>query len=299
MQVDLEPGRYVVAVSGGVDSVSLLNILSNIPGVVLTVAHFDHGIRDDSVIDRKLVGDMAKQLKLPFVYEAGKLGPGTSETTAREARYNFLRKVQAASGAQALITAHHQDDLIETAIINILRGTGRKGISSLADYSHLRRPLLKFSKAEIEHYAAEQGLVWREDSTNQDTTILRNYIRKVLLPKLGLEGRKTLLNYINHIDVVNRALDNELSTYLHMQPARQSLNRLSFIELPHEVALEVLASWLRSHGITNFDSKMLEKITADIKTLSPGKQIDLNARQKLLVGNEVVALVNRYQELFN
>lgn len=293
MQVEIEPGRYVVAVSGGVDSISLLHKLSQVPGVSITVAHFDHGIREDSHLDKKLVADMAKKLGLPFVFAKGNLGPGASEATAREARYKFLRQVQKATGSQALVTAHHQDDLIETAILNILRGTGRKGISSLADHYHLRRPLLKLSKNEIRQYAAEQGLVWREDYTNSDLKILRNYVRHVILPKLGEEGRNKLLKYINYISVINRALDSELTSFLHLQPSRQTLDRYMFINLPHEVSLEVLASWFRSHGITNFDTKLLERITAAIKTLSPGKQIDIDSKYKLIVGNEVIALVLR------
>src|SRR4051794_19867846 len=119
-----KPGSYVVAVSGGVDSMALLHYLQTRPGIKLTVAHFDHGIRDDSPEDRKLAQEVAKSYKLPFVYHEGRLGGEASEATARAARYDFLNKVRRSSQAQAIITAHHQDDLLETAILNMLRGTG-------------------------------------------------------------------------------------------------------------------------------------------------------------------------------
>src|SRR5665213_799396 len=137
MNVDLVPGKYVVAVSGGVDSISLLHILQAQPGVRLIVAHFDHGIREDSVEDRRLVQNVAREYRLPFVYDAGNLGVDTSEAAARQARYRFLRRVQQASGARAIVTAHHQDDLLETAILNLLRGTGRKGLTALSNRSDM------------------------------------------------------------------------------------------------------------------------------------------------------------------
>ena len=156
VNVGQEPGKYVVAVSGGVDSVALLHLLleanderrtmndEDSPSSVLrppfrfVVAHFDHGIRKDSAEDRKLVQAMAQKIRgLPFVYDEGRLGPRASEATARLARYTFLRRVLQASGARAIVTAHHQDDLLETAIINLLRGTGRKGLTALGSRSDI------------------------------------------------------------------------------------------------------------------------------------------------------------------
>lgn len=292
MRVELEPGKYVVAVSGGVDSMAMLDMLRQLPGVKLTVAHFDHGIRADSHLDRQLVQTMAAQYGLPFVYGKGHLGAGASEAAARAARYDFLRQVQTATGAQAIITAHHQDDVIETAILNILRGTGRKGVTSLKDHRHLRRPMLHLSKQQIKEYAAEQGLSWREDSTNSDMTILRNYVRGSIIPRLGDKGRAELLSHIGHMSVVNRAVDHDLMMYLHLQPSRQTLDRHAFTQLPHDLSLEVMAEWLRSHGVTQFSSKQLEQLVARSKTLEPGKQIDIDAGHRLLIGREGIVLIN-------
>lgn len=289
--MELESGKYVVAVSGGVDSVALLHMLQSLPGVKLTVAHFEHGIRSDSDLDRQLVQNLAAQYGLPFVYARGNLGVGASEAQAREARYAFLRKVQQASGARAIITAHHQDDVLETAIMNILRGTGRKGITSLKDHYHLRRPMLHLSKADIRAYAVEQGLRWHEDSTNTDLRILRNYVRHKVIPRLGDKGRADLLHHIGHMHVVNRSVDRDLLLYLHTQPSRQSLNRHDFIQLPHSLSLEVMAEWLRGHGITQFYRKQLEQLVSKAKTLQPGKRIDIDAGHRLLVGRETLVLV--------
>src|SRR5665213_1651974 len=106
-----KPGSYVVAVSGGVDSMALLNVLKGESrrggGWKLVVAHLDHGIRPESAEDRRLVQATARDYKLPFVYHEGRLGAGASEAAAREARYSFLRSVQKASDAVAIVTAHH------------------------------------------------------------------------------------------------------------------------------------------------------------------------------------------------
>src|SRR5438270_2251525 len=118
MKVNVPPGRYVLAVSGGVDSMVLLDLLAKLPGLELVVAHFNHGIRPESVNDEELVANRAKRLNLPLELGYASLGQGASEATARQARYQFLEAVQKKYKAKAIITAHHQDDWIETAVIN-------------------------------------------------------------------------------------------------------------------------------------------------------------------------------------
>jgi tRNA(Ile)-lysidine synthase len=210
MDFDLPAGSYVVAVSGGVDSVALLHMLARRPGLKLTVAHYDHGIRPDSAEDRRHVQYFARAHGLPFVYETGQLGSDASEATARRARYDFLHRVRQASGAGAVITAHHQDDLLETIILNLLRGTGRRGLSSLKSTDVVKRPLLHLPKNELLRYAAEQGLVWREDSTNADPRYLRNYIRHNILPRFAASDREALLAISRRIKPANRPRNGEL-----------------------------------------------------------------------------------------
>src|SRR4051812_6590366 len=111
MEVSMPAGRYVLAVSGGVDSMVLLHILSTTDEVELIVAHFNHGIRQDSDKDEELVKDAAKQYGLQIEIANGKLGPTASEEQARTARYKFLNSIQKKYKAVAIITAHHEDDL--------------------------------------------------------------------------------------------------------------------------------------------------------------------------------------------
>ncbi len=275
MKLTVPAGRYVVAVSGGVDSMTLLNLLSNQQGLKLTVAHFDHGIRDDSAKDRRLVQKVAHAHGLPFVYNQGQLGVGASEATARKARYDFLQQVQKAAMAQAIITAHHQDDMLETAVINLLRGTGRRGLSSLQNHYHLLRPLLTYDKKQIEAYAKTHNLEWREDSTNQDEKYLRNYVRRQILSKFSDAQRQQLLVHLNTASELNKHLESLLELQLHIQPAVNKLDRHWFIQLPHNVAKEVMASWLRQRG-ASFNTKTLERLLVAAKTYQVHKRADIN-----------------------
>lgn len=290
MNINVEPGTYVVAVSGGVDSMALLDILRKRPDLKLVVAHFDHGIRHDSSIDKDIVRQVARSHGLPFVYHEAKLGPGASEDVARKARYDFLHKVREASGARAVITAHHHDDLLETAVINMLRGTGRKGLSSLQSRHMIQRPLLHIEKQALRDYAKDQGLVWREDETNQDTKYLRNYVRHRILTQFTDDDCKKLREIIGRVTEINNELDTQLMNYMHVQSESGKLDRATFLRLPHAVAKEVMAAWLRKHGITDFDQKTLERLVVAAKTFAPGKVADVMRRNTLVVRKDSLAL---------
>ncbi len=294
MKLAVDPGKYVVAVSGGVDSVALLHILQKQEGLDLIVAHFDHGIRGDSGEDRLFVQDLAKKYGLPFVYEEGKLGAKASEAMARQVRYNFLRRIGKDKNARAIITAHHQDDVLETAIINLLRGTGRKGLTALKNQPDILRPLLKVSKRELITHAKKHGLQWREDSTNQDIIYLRNYIRHKLLPRFGDSDRTKLVNILTKLEVTNQELDailsDQLADQLGLQASENRLNRKWFNQLPHAVAREVLAAWLRASGSRGFSSQTLERLVVAAKVAEPGKTFPVQKGLSLRVQANNLAL---------
>ncbi len=286
----LPKGRYVIAVSGGVDSVSLMHMLKDQPGVELVVAHFDHGMRPESPADREFVQGLTASYGLQFFYKEGGLGAGASEAAARAARYGFLDDVRRAQDAQAIVTAHHRDDVLETAIINLLRGSGRKGLTSLGSQEDIRRPLLDVPKDKVITYAKRQGLQWREDSTNADTDYLRNYVRHRLLPRFDAEGRAKLWGIITDLRLTNAELDELIARQLSVQPSPGKLDRSWFIALPHDVAREVMASWLRSKGRADFDSRTLERLVAAGKTAAPGKSFDIMKGTRLRVGKYDLAL---------
>lgn len=292
MQVTLKPGHYVLAVSGGVDSMVLLDLLRKRPGIRLTVAHFDHGIRTDSAKDKQLVAQVAKQHGLPFVYQRAELGPTASEAVARAARYEFLKATQAATNARAIITAHHQDDLLETAALNMLRGTGRRGLTSLKSTDGIIRPLLQYPKSRIKDYAKVNQINWREDSTNADTRYKRNHVRHNVLPRLMPSQREQLRILLEDLVSLNHDIDNQLDTLLHVQPGVSEIDRNWFIGLPHSVAREVLHHWLRRHNVKQLDRKRLEQLVVAMKTAQPNTSHHLNTNHVLALTKKRVTVKN-------
>jgi tRNA(Ile)-lysidine synthetase-like protein len=293
MNVSLKPGKYVLAVSGGVDSIVLLDILTKLPGVELVIAHYDHGIRPDSSIERQLVSDLAQAHGVPYETEEGRLGSRVSEAAARYARYDFLERTRTLHGAQAIITAHHQDDLLETMVLNMLRGTGRRGLSSLRSDGAILRPLLRVPKIELLRYAKEKGLSWREDSTNADTKYLRNYIRQNIMPRFASTDRQELIALHQKFYRLNQELEDEITDWLDTHAQDVSLKRHDFIMLPHNVAREIMAGWLLRHTDVQLSKKLLERLVIAAKTGPINSKFDVNQQWWLRVGDVFLALEPR------
>ena len=181
------PGTAVVAVSGGPDSVALLDLLHTLApelGLSLVVAHADHGIQADSGTVAQAVAALARRYGLPFELGELHLGPEATETAARRARYAWLADVQRRHAARYLVTAHHGDDQIETIVLRLLRGSGPAGLAGMPARARggLVRPLLPFARRDLVDYIAARGLPVHDDPANRDPRHLRSWIRTVLLP---------------------------------------------------------------------------------------------------------------------
>ena len=234
----MPPGRYVVAVSGGVDSVVLLDVLMRDSGLTapeyeFVVAHFDHGIRPDSSQDASFVADLAKKYDLQFQTRREELGERASEELARTRRYDFLRSV-ANRDHTRLITAHHADDAVETVAINLQRGTGWRGLAVLD--SDIIRPLLDVSKQEILDYAQQHSLIWHEDSTNASDAYLRNRIRKNTR-RLTDDAKRQILALRTHQIDIKGQIDREIIDLIGAGP---EYSRYFFTHVNPKVALECL-----------------------------------------------------------
>jgi tRNA(Ile)-lysidine synthase len=211
-----EPGEALVAVSGGPDSVALLDVLNAITpalGVTLAVAHADHGIQSDSPTVRQSVAALAKRYGLPFESTELHLGRETTETEARHARYAWLRDVQKRRGATYIVTAHHEDDQVETILLRGLRGSAPAGLAGISARGRggLVRPLLPFTRSELVAHVTERGLPVYDDPANRDPRHLRSWIRTTLLPllneRLGSRLRRDLLEQGRHAASDRRAWD--------------------------------------------------------------------------------------------
>jgi tRNA(Ile)-lysidine synthase len=290
MEIKVPAGKYVLAVSGGVDSMVLLDKLSKSPGVELIVAHFNHGIRPDSDEDESLAAKAAAWHGFQFEAKNGNLGPKASEDTARQARYAFLLDVKKKYEASKIVTAHHQDDMIETALINLIRGTGRQGLSAIASNPDVLRPLLHVPKQQIIEYAKAKKLEWREDSSNRDLDYLRNYLRHKVLPKMEPAKRKTLLAHIKDISSVNIKIDKDIATLSQLIGGEQ-IDRQVFSELPVPLGNEVLVHQLRIHDIRDFDAKAISRLNMAIRTAKAGSIHPIKRTARLEVGHKTATLL--------
>jgi len=265
MNLTVPPGKYVLAVSGGVDSMVLLDVLSERSDLCLVVAHFDHGIRPESYLDEELIRKVAGQKGLSLEVGHGGLDSNASEDKARQARYEFLNKFKKSYGAQAIITAHHQDDLIETAFWNLIRGTNRQGLTAINN-SLILRPMLSISKKAILDYAEKKQLEWIEDNTNNKDTYLRNYLRRNILKDLKSSDRQLMLKNLEKVAYINRELNERIATLSHSLEKNAVIDREKFTLLPSEVAHEVMAYWLKDHKVRDFDKRTVQRLSLGLKT---------------------------------
>ncbi|MFN8651220.1 MAG: tRNA lysidine(34) synthetase TilS [Gemmatimonadales bacterium] len=187
-RLGLEAGPALVAVSGGLDSLVLLDLLVRTRarhGLGLIVAHVDHGVHPDSPRVARAVEAAARQLGLRCLTGELHLGPGTSETRARAARLRWLEATRRAEGARYIILAHHADDQAETVLMRLLKGSGPAGLAGMPRRrGALVRPLLDWPRATLARYAERRGLTWWDDPANRDPRHLRSWIRADLLPRL-------------------------------------------------------------------------------------------------------------------
>ena len=202
----LAKGSHVlVGVSGGADSVALLHILAALSeplDVSVSVAHLNHGIRPEAAEDAVFVEALCKDLGVPFymatvdVPARAKAAGESLEMAAREARYAFFSRTATECGADTVATAHTHDDQAETVLLKLCRGAGTAGLRGIARDTIIHdvrviRPLLDVSRDDVEAYLNDHGVSWREDATNADTRLRRNFIRHEVLPLLerGLNPR--------------------------------------------------------------------------------------------------------------
>lgn len=254
---------YVVAVSGGVDSVVLLDMISKTVNEPVIVAHFDHGIRSDSADDARFVESLARQYGHRFISERATLGEGASEAAAREHRYVFLRKVAAQHGGR-IVTAHHLDDLVETVAINAQRGTGWRGLAVFG--AEIHRPLIDTSKASLLQYAAQHGLSWREDSTNASDAYLRNRIRKHT-SQLPLDTKRQLRALHAEQSRLRHSIEVEARRLVGPGP---TYSRYVLTHVPPAVAVECLR-YITNGRLTR--PQLLRALHA-IKTVAAGSRYE-------------------------
>lgn len=203
----LKKSRMLVALSGGLDSVVLTNLCHEI-GLNIALAHCNFNLRaDESDADEDFVLQLAEDLELEIFIESfetekyAKKNKLSTQMAARELRYDWFFELANQLDFDYILTAHHADDNLETFLINLTRGTGLEGLTGIPEMNgKIARPLLPFSRNDLEVYAIGKKIEWREDSSNATTKYLRNQLRHDIIPTLKQMNPQLLQNFQTTID---------------------------------------------------------------------------------------------------
>ena len=304
----IPPGsRLLLAVSGGTDSLVLLHLFSRLSpefGLSPHVASLDHGLRGaDGAADAAFVREQAEQLGLQVTLGTAKRLRG--EADARHARYDFLAATARAWGAQYVAVAHHADDQAETVLLNVLRGSGLRGLAAMRlsaplpghPQLTLLRPLLHIRRSELQDWCHTQGLAPRQDASNRDLRLRRNRLRHETLPALReLNPRvdQALLRLAGtaaqDIDFIQEQLAAATENSLRCSPQRIRLARSTFDGLHSVLQRHFVLDALRRLGGQEIGSGHVESLVALAKTGVTGQRLSLPGALQLRLEYEDLIL---------
>jgi len=293
MKLDLTPydpkQRYLIGVSGGKDSVTLLHHLHAQGYRRLIVCHLDHSLRGRaSRADAAFVCKLAKSYKLPLVTDRidvaalAKEKRLSIETAAREARYEFFAHTAKKRKCPALFLAHHADDQVETFLFNLFRGAGTSGLGAMRPESHRKingtslrilRPMLGIWRRGIEDYVATHRLKFREDATNAGTVPLRNKMRHEIIPALekwfGREIKKSVRRTVEIFAEENTWLDSLIP------PPPRELPVAGLRKMLVAQQRRVIHAWLKSWRVSNAGFVEVESVRSLLPESAKAAKINL------------------------
>ncbi|MBT2620663.1 tRNA lysidine(34) synthetase TilS [Chryseobacterium sp. ISL-6] len=250
-----EKHTYLLAVSGGADSMVLVSLFHNL-GLDFEVAHINYKLRgEDSDLDQKVVQDFCEKNHIKFhlyeVSEKDNKPENSIQLWAREIRYHFFKLIQEKENLDFLVTAHHLNDQLETFIINLSKASGITGLSGIpANDNKILRPLLSFSKQEIYAFAKDNNIQYREDASNKKSDYLRNKIRNEIVPKLMetndhfLENFKKTSSYLNQTkDFVQKQIQEIENNLLIFNKDHKILSKEKLNQESDFVKFEILKKY--------------------------------------------------------
>ena len=291
----MSPGDLVViAVSGGPDSVCLLDILCKLKeelGIGIVVAHFNHGLRpEQDEHETRFVERMAVSLHLPF--ESERADPvvlkekGSLEERARDARYQFLLQVKHKVSAQKIALGHNLNDQAETVFMRLLRGSGPSGLAGIPPNrdNEIVRPLIEVARSEIEFYLSQEELKYVIDSSNLKTSYLRNRIRLELLPELK-KYQPRIVELLGQTAEIVRSEDELLLSHARAWIKKHSevdhgkvvIPLAAFTSLPDALKKRVIRFALRMTGgnLRRVNMRHITAIKAVAEAERPQSKVDL------------------------
>ena len=240
----------------------------------IIVAHIDHDTRKSSANDADFVRRKCQELGVKFYETKLELGEGVSEELARKKRYEFLKTIQEKEGG-TLCTAHHLDDVLESIAINLIRGTGWRGLTPFYG-DELVRPFIisKLRKQDVLKFAGEQNICFRQDPTNYETNYLRNRVREKMV-ELDETARVDIIELFEKQNKLRGKIE-KLVTELAKQTVvgKNFQKKELFLAADEKVALEVLREICLMHGYS-LTRKQLVDFLAAIRTYAPHKKFNL------------------------
>lgn len=282
--------RYLVGVSGGRDSIVLLQLLIDAGFSNLIVAHLDHRLRGRaSTADARFVERTARRLKLKCeigatdVQELAKKEKGSLELAGRQARHTFFEKTSRKHRAVGVFLGHHADDLVETLLINLFRGTGLAGLASLREKSEiiirkrrliLLRPLLHVWRDEIDGFVAKRALTFREDASNTDTLPLRNRIRRRVIPYLERTLERNVRQSLWRCAMI-AAEEEALIDALIPAHANTTMSVVELRELPVAAQRRAVANWLRANSVAHAGFDVVERVRSLVEVNALAAKVNL------------------------
>lgn len=264
-------GTFIVAFSGGYDSMCLLDVLNKLH-LDLTAVHLNHNWRgEESMKEAKVCEEFCASNEIKFYMETLPDNIDKTETAAREARYDFFKRCAEKFNSDVVFTAHNFDDNAETVLYRIIKGTGIAGLQGIAEHRDIfYRPLLSISREDIEKYCLENGLKPNNDSSNTNTKYKRNLIRHKILP---------LMKEVN-------------------PKVTEAINSLSYIAKENNDEKLAIRELLISHNL-DYDRKKIEDIYSFIqenKNSKSGKKISLSKDLWLFVNNKTIETISKKQK---
>lgn len=276
----LKGKKLLVAVSGGIDSVVLSHLVSNLENTTISLAHCNFQLRGvESDLDASFVKTLGKSLQLETYtinFDTSSYSENhklSTQLAARKLRYDWFQKLLKELSFDYVLTGHHADDNLETFLINLSRGTGLDGLTGIPEINEfIVRPLLPFSRSEIEVYAKEKGYQWREDASNKETKYLRNKLRLEVIPKLKeinpnfLKSFKNTTKFLNEDKkIIDQNVKNLASEIITSDGELTKINIKKTLALPNAKAY--LYRFLKDYNFTEW-----EDVYALLRAQS-GKQI--------------------------
>lgn len=281
-------GTFIVAFSGGYDSMCLLDIMHKLN--LRTVAvHLNHNWRgEESLNEAKNCEEFAKTTGIEFYSEILPENIAKTETAAREARYDFFKRCAERFNTNIIFTAHNADDNAETVLYRIIKGTGTKGLGGISEHRDIfYRPLLTVKREDIENYCRENNLNPNCDSSNSNTKYKRNFIRHKILPLLKEINPKVTdaVNSLSQLAAEDNEIIDKLITNNILEAAPVEKKRLIY-------------NILIDNNI-DYDKEKIENILAFIeknKNSKSGKTISISKDLWLFVNNKKVELVKKEEK---